>query len=199
MAAAKKRQAEAWKPPAGDQPEHEYRMNFGKHSGGKGKTIGEVMADDPQYFRHLLSGDSNMLDSKPDLKQALEKAGILAALMSERPRAKAEHAARVVARDEKDKGQGVRLHPEVGKLRQLQMIEASEIIAQGIYDGGMAEALALASQGEPAPPPRNAECTLPQPGCGCPIAPCVETLRTSGQAVRIRICRARVCQSCGRW
>jgi hypothetical protein len=155
VAAAKKRQAEAWKPPAGDQPEQEYRMNFGKHSGGKGKTIGEVMADDPQYFRHLLSGDSNMLDSKPDLKQALEKAGILAALMSERPRAQAEHAARVVARDEKEKGQGVRLHPEVGKLRQLQMIEASEVIAQGISDGGMAEALALASQGEPAPPKKR--------------------------------------------
>ena len=43
VAVAKARQAQAWRPPEGPADEIEYRMNFGKHSAGKGLTIKEVL------------------------------------------------------------------------------------------------------------------------------------------------------------
>ena len=79
VAAAKKRHAEAWRPPGPESTisEQEYRMNFGKHSGGKGLTILQVLEKDPGYFTALVSWKSDILASRPDLKAALQKAGVL--------------------------------------------------------------------------------------------------------------------------
>ena len=47
-------------------------MNYGKYSQGKGLTIKEVLAKDPGYFKALTSWKNNVLDSRPDLRAALD-------------------------------------------------------------------------------------------------------------------------------
>lgn len=116
--AARQRQAKAWKPPEGPTSEEEFRMNFGKRSQGKGKTVKEVMQVDPNYFKNMMSWKNNIFDSRPDLKQALEKEGLLAELMEQRPSLQRERASRVMARAAQEEGQVV--HPEVKKLWELQ-------------------------------------------------------------------------------
>jgi phosphopantetheinyl transferase (holo-ACP synthase) len=64
VAAAKERHAKAWSTPAqlvSTAESEVYRMNFGKHSAGKGKTVAEVQAQDPKYFRVLMSLQNDML------------------------------------------------------------------------------------------------------------------------------------------
>jgi hypothetical protein len=124
--AARQRQAKAWKAPEGATSEEEFRMTFGKHSQGKGKTVKEVMQADPHYFKHMMSWKNNIFDSRPDLKQALEKEGLLAELMEQRPSLQHGRASRVMARAAQE--EGLVVHPEVKKLRKLQQIEASEVL-----------------------------------------------------------------------
>jgi hypothetical protein len=144
VAAAKTRQAQAWKPPDA-ATEIEYRMNFGKHSQGRGLTIKAVLQKDPDYFKALMSWKNNILESRADLKTALEKEGILDELVANRPFFQSQRASRMLDKIEEEKGQ--ELHPEVKKLRALQQIEAIEIL-QG---ESKEDALAIVSGTSKAP------------------------------------------------
>ena len=91
---AKGRHAKQWEPPAEGQAAEsaEYRMTFGKCSAGKGKTVAEVLAVDSNDSEHLTSWKNNVLEP-PDLRDALDKAGLLSGMSERRPsmqRARAE-------------------------------------------------------------------------------------------------------------
>jgi hypothetical protein len=128
VAAAKKRHAEAWRPPGPESTisEQEYRMNFGKHSGGKGLTILQVLEKDPGYFTALVSWKNDIFASRPDLKAALQKAGVLEQLVAARPALQVVRAQKMLETIRDEKGQ--ELHPEIKKLRAIQQIEASQIL-----------------------------------------------------------------------
>jgi len=98
VAAAKERQSKAWVPPQDVQGEEEYRMNFGKHCVGGDKTIKEVSAQDPGYFKWLVSGKSDILDVRPDLKAALDKEGLLQDLLTQRPELQKQRAEKILMR-----------------------------------------------------------------------------------------------------
>ena len=125
--AAKQRQAKGWKgPQTTGTADKVYRMDFGKHSG---KTVKEIWEEDPGYLRNMMSWKNNILDSRPDLKKAMEEEGILAELCEQRPSLQKERAIRVMVRADLETGKDV--HPEVKKLRLLQQIEASEVLQGG--------------------------------------------------------------------
>ena len=105
VTAAKKRHAAAWRPPGPESTisDQEYRMNFGKHSSGKGLTILQVLEKDPGYFTAFVSWKSDILASRPDLKAALQKAGVLEQLVAARPALQVARAQKILEtiRDEK--------------------------------------------------------------------------------------------------
>ena len=84
VAAAKARSAAQWKPPE-SAPDVEYKMTFGKYSGPRALTVIEVNERNSGYFKSLMSWRNNILEMRPDLKLALERAGLLADLVAERP------------------------------------------------------------------------------------------------------------------
>jgi hypothetical protein len=129
VAAAKVRHAQAWAPPVDPPAETEYRMNFGKHAQGKGKTIQEVLAQDPGYFKALVSWKNNILDARCDLKTGLEKAGILDELLLGRPQLRRERAERIISREQETPVQAV-VHREVKNLRALQLLEATSVLQE---------------------------------------------------------------------
>ena len=84
------------------------------HSAGKGLTIKEVVAKDPGYFQRLMSWKNNILDSRHDLKAALEKEGMLEGLLQQRPGLQRARALRAVEKAEEEKS--LVLHPEIKKV-----------------------------------------------------------------------------------
>jgi hypothetical protein len=126
VAAAKARQAANWKPPETAAVDAEYRMTFGRYSGSKALTVMEVQQRDPGYFKALMSWKNDIVESRPDLKLALDKAGLLADLQEKRPVLQLERARKMLHKIEEERDKEV--HPEIKKLRALQQIEASDIL-----------------------------------------------------------------------
>ena len=66
---ANDRRQKDWQPPppdsVGGAPGEEYRINFGMYSGGKGKTIREILAVNPNYFKNMMGWKNNILDIRP--------------------------------------------------------------------------------------------------------------------------------------
>ena len=83
---AKEQHAKQWEPPAEGQVAEpaEHRMTFGKYNAGKGKTVAEVLAVDSNDSEHLTSWKSNVLEPHPDLRDVLDKAGLLSGLLERR-------------------------------------------------------------------------------------------------------------------
>ena len=113
IAAAKQRAAAAGTraPPLQQAGAEVYRMHFGRHSGPQAKTIAEVLADDPGYFKALLSWKHNILDAEPALKDALRDEGVLDDLLAQRPELKRQRAERTLLRAEDEPGD--KEHPEI--------------------------------------------------------------------------------------
>ena len=123
---AKERHAKQWKLPAEGQAAEsaENRVTFGKYSAGKGKTVAEVLAVDPNNFEHLMSWKSNVLESDTRWTRPACGAGCQ---------------------------RGVRLCRELVRRRslrkratKLQQLEASSILAGEAKDGALA---VVASEG----------------------------------------------------
>ena len=79
-----------------------------------------------------MSWKNDILGSRPDLKSALEKEGVLQDLLAQRPQHRRERAERVLLRAaERPMGTSTEKQvedPEVRKLRLLQQIEASSVV-----------------------------------------------------------------------
>ena len=150
-AAARDRHEKLWKPPSeqAEGSESVYRMNFGKHSTGKGKTVAEVLAKDPEYFKHLVSAHGDILTARPDLRAALAKEGVLDDLLEQRPALQRARAQRVLQAAEdrlalREAGQEEKEeHPEVKKLRFLQQAEASAVLQSGAEPAAARAVVAL--------------------------------------------------------
>ena len=146
---AKERHEKNWKTPSQQEratkADQEYRLNFGIKSG---QTIKEVLESDPEgkYFQRLMSLSNNILDCRPDLRDALEKEGLLQKLLEARPRLMKDRAHKVLARAEE--AQDKPEHPEVKKLRKLQQIEASQVLLGEVKEAALAAM--PDSQAEPA-------------------------------------------------
>lgn len=149
VAAAKARHNVNWTEPSGGDVDDgaEYRMEFGKYSGGKGLTVQQVQAKDPGYFKHLMSWRTSILVTYPRLKDALEESGLLEALVTARPELQREKAELVLMRAEdraSRQERGPKEHPEIFKKRRLQQIEASSVLTGQQKDDAMALAAASA-------------------------------------------------------
>ena len=106
-----------------------------------------LQAVDPRYFDALVAWKGDLLATRPDLKEAFEKEGLLQALVAKRPELQRQRAEQILlrAQDEKrDKLEG-RDHPEVRKLRALQQVEASEVL----HGAAKIDAVAQLSQKRP--------------------------------------------------
>jgi hypothetical protein len=149
VAAAKARHNVNWTEPSGGDVDDgaEYRMEFGKYSGGKGLTVQQVQTKDPGYFKHLMSWRTSILVTYPRLKDALEESGLLEALVTARPELQREKAELVLMRAEdraSRQERGPKEHPEIFKKRRLQQIEASSVLTGQQKDDAMALAAASA-------------------------------------------------------
>jgi hypothetical protein len=120
---AKARHKESWRPPE-TLVEAEYLFDFGKHSK---RTVKEALAKDPLYLEHLVSWKHNILDVKLSLRNALQQEGLLDGLLAKRPQLMVARAKQMLDKVDADKGKD--LHPEIRRLRLVQQIEASEILA----------------------------------------------------------------------
>jgi len=134
-AAAKAHHEKNWQPPtadgvaAGGEPE-EYKVEFGKH---KGKTVAKVWEKDRMYFGHLLATDPTFLDQYPALRKELDDRGYLEDMLKSLPEKRREKAERILLRAadspaNRDRPQEEE-HPEMKRLRLLQMVEASKVLA----------------------------------------------------------------------
>ena len=107
-------------------------MTWGKYSKGQGLTIREVQQKDPGYFQNMMSWKNIVLELYPDMKAALAKEGLLERLLKYRPKLMLDKAKRVLenvgAENSQEEGHIVTVHPEITRLRNLQQIEASQVL-----------------------------------------------------------------------
>lgn len=107
----------------------------------------EVQQRDPGYFKALMAWKDDILQTRPDLKLALDKAGLLADLQEKRPALQHERASKMLRKVAEEAGKEV--HPEIKKLRAMQMVEASDILS------GQAKQQALAVVAGPSKPTKR--------------------------------------------
>jgi hypothetical protein len=119
----------------------EYVFDFGKHSG---KTLSTVWRTQPKYLCYLIN-QKGFLDTVLTLKRAMEAAGIMDEAMRQAAVMRRESAHKVVAKASAEKAAGAQLHPEVAKLREIQLEDAQAVLA-GIP---MEEPLVPASESRP--------------------------------------------------
>ena len=115
---------DSWAPPNQTSEPSEYRLEFGVH---KGLTIEEVCKQHADYFPYLVSFSNSAIESRPSLRDALAKAGLLEDLMRRAPALAMQRATRNLARIQEERGTPI--HHEVEQLRLLQAVEANGIIA----------------------------------------------------------------------
>ncbi len=177
---AKARHKESWRQPE-TLLEAEYRFDFGRHAK---RTVKEALAIDPRYLEHLLSWKHNILDAKLGLRNALQQEGLLDGLLAQRPQLMVARANRMLVKVDADKGKD--LHPEIRRLRLVQQIEASEILASDPKERALAVLTATAKDGTKRKRTSTALVLLPH----CSVCGSVEHKRQScplkalqGQAV----------------
>jgi predicted nucleic acid-binding Zn ribbon protein len=103
----------------------EYVFDFGKH---KGKTLSTVWRTLPTYLPYLIN-QKGFLDTVLTLKRAMEAAGIMDEALRQAGVMRRESSHRVVAQAAAEETAGVQLHPEVAKLRTMQLEDAREVLA----------------------------------------------------------------------
>lgn len=103
----------------------EYVFDFGKH---KGKTLSTVWRTLPTYLCYLIN-QKGFLDTVLALKRAMEAAGIMDEALRQAGVMRRESSRRVVAKAAAEETAGVQLHPEVAKLRTMQLEDAREVLA----------------------------------------------------------------------
>ncbi|CAE7295465.1 MCM7, partial [Symbiodinium sp. CCMP2592] len=96
-----------------------FRMDFGKH---RGLTLDEVDAVDSKYLGIMVQ--QNAHKARPTLQRALEQSGRLESLLADSKEAAQAAARRVL--EKHAEALPTPLAPEVRKLRQIQVAEASE-------------------------------------------------------------------------
>ena len=115
-------------PPAPHDDSGEYRFDFGKY---KGKTLTHIWRTQKQYLPYLIN-QGGFLDSKIRLKRAMEDAGIMEDALQEAHALKKAKAEQIVC--EAQVGKHADLHPEVAKLKNLQLQEARATLNQSQVD-----------------------------------------------------------------
>lgn len=113
--------------PASEQA-GEYRFDFGKN---KGKALSHIWRSSPSYLAHLVN-QKGFLETKITLARAMEKAGIMAEAQAMASQMKTRLAERTLAREAA--GEVGELHPEVARLRAIQVEEAREALGKGAPD-----------------------------------------------------------------
>ena len=110
-------------------------------------TISELRVANPGYLAHMMATtQGTLLETYPRLKDALRAEGLLDDLvcnLSEKIKVLYEKS---LARAERDLADAASLHPEVKRLRKLEQIKSSRVLA-GL--GKTEEALSLGRSSEP--------------------------------------------------
>ena len=102
----------------------EYVFDFGKH---KGKTLSRIWATQPRYLCYLIN-QKGFLDTALTLRRAMDAAGIMGDALRQAAAMRRESASKVVAQAAEETAAGVQLHPEVAKLRKIQLEDAQEVL-----------------------------------------------------------------------
>ncbi|CAE8723826.1 unnamed protein product [Polarella glacialis] len=128
-----------------DQP---WKLDFGKH---KGKTLEQTDKADSGYLLHLVC--SRVHEQRPTFRKALQETGRLDDALSKAPLLRHQSALRVLERSSLEDECGPS-HPDVRKLRALQVAEAEAVLAE---EAGSQQAEVQGQQAVAVPkkPPRR--------------------------------------------
>ena len=103
---------------------NEYVFDFGKH---RGKTLSFVWRTQQSYLCYLMN-QTGFLDAHLTLKRAMESAGIMDDATQRAAAMRRETARKTVARAAAEDASGVQMHPEVAKLRRIQLMDARQVL-----------------------------------------------------------------------
>jgi hypothetical protein len=158
-----------------DQP---WKLDFGKH---KGKTLEQTDKADSGYLLHLVC--SRVHEQRPTFRKALQETGRLDDALSKAPLLRHQSALRVLERSSLEDECGPS-HPDVRKLRALQVAEAEAVLAE---EAGSQQAEVQGQLWRCQRSRRDAD--LPGPWCSSATACSAATQVTRHPHARISLCQ----------